>query len=504
MGNERLPELEMVRINASTRRPTGRLGSVGLAVVVVAIALALLGPGPSLLSASSFHPGAPAVRGAPVPGMTRGAQDQVNPFAYYSSQPAPMGVTDYGVYPGVSPYRYQTAELQGTASLNGFTTWNSSFPSVRGLPADFASLQLNGVFVFDDASGSQYAFWAQTVVYISTATNEITHYRLDLFNFTSPTGMVPETLGCTGSACGTCSVGTTPGSGASCDLPVAVSYVGQPIVLDLLAGAIGGVPSVSFVINGDSIANVTFPWGATLPSAAFSVNGQTVNPVQTAYDAELVIGGPGGSTNTNATGGSMTMVLQYLNATSGLQNVPYAYNFGADTAEGISGVTVSGAVNASGVGAVILTAGSIGSLGAIGSGSTPSSSSSSAYWVVAVVIVAIVVIAGAGYVAVRRRRRPAPPPVPGAISPPVAGAPFPSPGEVPPGGVYGQGVPPTAPEPPPSPSGDLAPPVAPQTEGAVAPAPPAPGAVLPPAFCRGCGSRFDTSDQFCRSCGRPR
>ena len=475
------------------------------------------------------------------------SESPVNPYLIYGKEPAPMGIADFGVFPGVSPYAYLTPEFVGTVNISGFTTWNSSLPSHPGRPADYASLQLNAEFVFGDAAGNAYVFWTQTVAYIDTESNQITDFRIDVFNDSSPNAQITREAVCSGPACSPSDC-YWHGTGGDCDLPEHVSYVGQPIVLELLSKVVNETPVVSFAIDGDVYANMTFSWGnSTQFTPMFGVNGTVRDPTGLYFDAELIIGGPGGGSKTIATGGSMTMQLQYLNGST-LQNVPHAYNFGTDTAECISGVTDSGS------GTATLTAGANGTLGPLGAPSPPSPSFD---WLIPLVVVVVATIGVVGLVEVRRRRRlvypaypvPYPAPFPGTVYPPLPPGmayPAPPPGTAyppPPPGMAYPAPPPGAAHPAPSassyPSAQPLPQSsqAPGTYGSVSPqpsVPPPPGAGVPPLaslppnqpgtatagpipvpraapiaapphlkLCRSCGRPLDTDARFCAFCGIP-
>jgi len=538
-----------ISASASSKKPHSACTLVG---VIVLVTITLVG---GLWPTSAAHGGAaiPALstpvssassggtRYSPFLGPT-GSRDKglqsdtpVNPNEIYTNEPAPMGIADFGVFPGVSPYAYLTPEFVGTVNISGFQTWNASLHGSHGpgQPDDYASLQLNAVFIFSDASGNAFVFWSQTVAYINTESNQITDFRLDLFNDSSSGAAVTKNVLCSGPACGDSNCGWGSNGGFVCDLVELsnhISYVGQPIALELLASAnSSNRPEVSFAIDGDVYANLTFPWGdSTQFTPMFGVNGSVYNAVGSYYDAELIIGGPGGGSNTIATAGSMTMQLQYLNSGT-LENVPHAYNFGSDTAEGISGVTDSGS------GTATLTAGANGTLGPLVAPSPPSTSFD---WLIVIVVIAIIGVVG--FVEVRRRRRhvypaypvPYPPPPPGAAySAPPPGAAYPPPPPPPPGAAY-SAPPPGMAYPPPPPPGVPYPapsatgyPIAnppqlsgqvPGTSGSVSPQPsevtagptPAAGAApvaAPPQLrlCRSCSRPLDQGALFCAFCGAP-
>ncbi|EQD42569.1 thermopsin precursor, partial [mine drainage metagenome] len=108
----------------------------------------------------------------------------VNPFQGYQSEPAPVGIADFGLGPGMTPYRYNTSTFVGNVSiqrlgLNGTAPGNGLIGLVNGtvanstpvkavgdtfLPADVLgmTIQENIVLWFVDG-GVPYEYWIQNV-----------------------------------------------------------------------------------------------------------------------------------------------------------------------------------------------------------------------------------------------------------------------------------------------------------------------------------------------------
>ena len=106
-----------------------------------------------------------------------------------------------------------------------------------------------------------------------------------------------------------------------------------------------GQPQVTFEYNDgfgwQLYDRVTFPL-VKHPSVdnGFLVSGLSYEPIGGFYDAELTMGGPGGGTNATIISSNVQMSLQFFNGHN-YQQVYNAYNFGSDTAEGISNAVSS-------------------------------------------------------------------------------------------------------------------------------------------------------------------
>ncbi|HUI38852.1 MAG TPA: thermopsin family protease, partial [Thermoplasmata archaeon] len=68
----------------------------------------------------------------------------VDPTAYYTAEPAPMGLTDFGVASSGSGYTYSTSRFLATAQIH---SWATSTCGGCGYGGGYVSLQLNVVVV---------------------------------------------------------------------------------------------------------------------------------------------------------------------------------------------------------------------------------------------------------------------------------------------------------------------------------------------------------------------
>jgi hypothetical protein len=269
--------------------------------------------------------------------VPRGAGSGVDPYAYYSSEPAPMGLADFGVDSNQNPYAYTTNEFQAMVTLHSLSTYDSNDGSAG------MTVQLNVVLQFT-YGGSPYYYWVQDVGFIDTSSNALA-FENNIWNFSGTSGVLT-----TGSLSGNGSIyssglGDFYYDGAAGSLPgssVTLSYP-QTIGLRVLSGmtAGGGYPTVRFEYSDGygwvtyDVVTFSFALGAT--GANYTVDGYGYNPLGIYNDAELIFGGPGNGASTTASAADATLSLEYNNSHN-LQEITNAFDFGSDTGETISGV----------------------------------------------------------------------------------------------------------------------------------------------------------------------
>jgi hypothetical protein len=295
--------------------------------------------------------------------------NQINPF--YVSQPAPLGLGDFGL--GATPYSYNTSHIMGEVTFN--TPPNATDPQSTGLlevqgqhdgyvgSYNEFGIQLNTVATNISIPGSdQGFFWTQNVVNWN-ATG--IHFVSDTFNMTNATQnpyvIAPGTLY---SACGytgnrieqvlfnyggvfQCVGGTVPLTAASYPVTIQlynnatlskqdrseVSY-GYRIIMAGTGMVYTGVSDL-MVFNSPGAATHTAPANP----AGFSIDGFAPSPTGLFRDAEIVLVGGIGGDNSVFTSVNGSINLMYSNASwGGWQNVPSAYNFGGDTGETGTGI----------------------------------------------------------------------------------------------------------------------------------------------------------------------
>ncbi|HEV2226820.1 MAG TPA: thermopsin [Nitrososphaerales archaeon] len=270
--------------------------------------------------------------------MPQVSSQAIDVFRAYSTEPAPMGIADYGVGPS-GPYQYTTNAFLGSVYIASLQTRNATGDPSMGF-------QLNVVLAFTD-SNVEYAYWVQDVAQIDTSTNQI-FFIDNIWNFTS------HSANMVGSAVsGNGQVATYHGTGYYYDVPAVEAGNGillaYPSTVSFLVTAglnSNREPTVKFQyedgVGIQTYDNVTFKTANHVSAlTGFEVNGSTYNPGGTYFDSELVLGGPGGGLSTADVNSDLRLSLYYWNGHN-FQTVPNAYNFGSDTAETISSVNSVG------------------------------------------------------------------------------------------------------------------------------------------------------------------
>jgi hypothetical protein len=267
----------------------------------------------------------------------------VNPFSLYLKEPAPMGITDYGIAQNGQPYDYKTTSFLGNITVNRLETYNSSLNQ----SANYAGFQLNVNIIFYNGN-SFYVYWIQDVVQIDTADNYVMFID-NIWNMSSSgASMYNSTV------LGNGTVGSSGGTGYYYDLanqylPGNDMYLPYTYNIQLKVYSYvnsKGYPAVSFLYNDGhgwiTYDNANFIFASYLTSSPmFLVDGYQYEPTgYTFYDAELILGGPGGGTQTYNNFSSLNLTLEYWNGHN-YQAITNAYNFGSNTAEGISNVISS-------------------------------------------------------------------------------------------------------------------------------------------------------------------
>ncbi len=273
----------------------------------------------------------------------------------YGAAPAPMGIGDYGLIResngSIGTYNYSTSSIEGTLNISSA----SLLSMVTDAPQSF-SVQLNAIMNNVTLFGnSAYTFWTQNVLFYSARTHQLV-FLSNIWNFSSPAFyMSPNVF-----------------SKAGGNLIAPVFYYGQSATLNVsfpfqvnlyLNSSVsrGGNDTIYFnytLYNKTSSGtwmtssgmfdfaqfNSTYGQasGYRAPRADFFVSGSTITPTGfIPYDAEIMIGGPGGGSSATFNNINATMKLKVLNDTSGTySNVKAAYDIGSETGETSVGVSV--------------------------------------------------------------------------------------------------------------------------------------------------------------------
>ncbi len=271
------------------------------------------------------------------PGVVQPASTHVNPFALISSEPAPMGIADFGVTGvtgDVHAYSYASNVFQGNVQVNSMLTFGGG--------AYYMTFQLNTVIVLSHG-GTNYSYWIQNIASIDSSSQGI-GWIDNIWNLSSPTAALS-----TGELTGNGSVNNYPGfswyaDSAGSNFPGSQVTLSYPANLSIrsIVSTVNGFPHVGFTYNDGygwvTYDNVTFAHAQGWNDYGFVVNGYSYTPLGIFYDAEWDYAGSGiGQHNIRS---DLNMSLQYWNGHN-YQSVPNAWNFGSDTAESLDNVISS-------------------------------------------------------------------------------------------------------------------------------------------------------------------
>jgi hypothetical protein len=327
-----------------TRRTTAPWIPVGIVLLLLLTGVPLaLSEVPTTGAPSAGHlarppaiAGRPDLGGPVIPRAHRGLQ--VNPYSYYSTEPAPMGIADFGVDPATgNGYTYNTTEFVGTLGISSLTVLNANNTG----SIDQMSIQLNVVLVIN-GSGGTFTYWIQDVAFLNTTTNMV-QFINNVWNMSS-SGASTSCTDITGNGTGcygwyyTYASSFLPGNDISLTYPASIG-------LRVISSISAGLPSVAFEYNDTgswvTYDNIVVSFASGYSSQGFVVDGNSYNPFGLFNDAELILGGPGGGSQTAAVTSNLSLTLGYWNGHN-VQPITNAYNFGSDTAEGISNIVDRG------------------------------------------------------------------------------------------------------------------------------------------------------------------
>ncbi len=273
--------------------------------------------------------------------------------------PAPMGIGTFGVRntTGIpQPYTLRSSSWEGSITINNVNTFlvnNDGALSTTGGNNTFG-VQLNTVTNGTTVKNhSSYDFWTQNVMYWNLVPGTVT-FLDNIWNFSSPSvSLANGTL---------YSYNGTPvypffyydfGPTIPITMPVTVHLFVNSSITNLASTGYGyttvrfGYDIVNAATHVNEAAGVydtvlfnsTTPIGS-VPASPFLVDGGNLTPTNfLLYDAELMIGGPGGGTTTSVYGINATEQLQYWDSGLGKYvNPPSAWNVGTDTGESSEGI----------------------------------------------------------------------------------------------------------------------------------------------------------------------
>ena len=281
----------------------------------------------------------------------------------YTASPAAMGIGTYGVDNTTgtpSAFTLETSSWEGSITLNSVNTFlltNDGTLSSNGSENAFG-VQLNAVMSGVTLGESpSYSFWTQNVVYFNYPFPGTITFLDNIWNFSSPAfDLSAGTL---------YSYGGTPvypvyyfdfGPTYSITFPVTIHLYLNSSVTDLtstgdaystvqfgysLVDPASGTTEASGIYD-TVLFNSTAPIGAVPPSP-YLVDGSQVTPTgYIPWDAEIMIGGPGGGTTTSVYGISGSESLEFWDASAGAYvNAPSAWDVGSETGETSEGISES-------------------------------------------------------------------------------------------------------------------------------------------------------------------
>ncbi len=262
----------------------------------------------------------------------------------YVKEPAPMGIVDYGLSAVAlsdlfNTYSYSTPKFLGSITINSILTQgNESVGSSL-------SIQLNNMLVFNN-SGKQYDYWIQDVAILQTSLKYVS-FQDNIWNSSWPSSKIySSTLSGNGSI--QSSGGIYPYYGASSTLPGNGVRLSIPTKISLEVVSFetpSDQPALAFLYNDgygwQTFDTVTFKFAHTTSDRGFVVNGNAQTPAGADFDAELVLGGPENGYTTTDVSSNVSLQLDFWNGHN-FQMIENAFDFGSDTAETISDVSVFG------------------------------------------------------------------------------------------------------------------------------------------------------------------
>ncbi len=296
------------------------------------------------VAASSVLVPHPSATAAEVAATSR--QHYVEPL--YPSSPAPMGIGYYGFLQ--RPNGSVVASILNTTGLRGTlrSTGTGLVPlDLYQSAADAYALELNAVLTGVTIAGkADYSYWAEDAVeYYAQA--HLLVLVSNVWNFSGgplPTSTIAS-HGANGAVVGAAFYAS------SYDVPFPVL---DPFTVSLYLNSTisGGADTLTFaatIASGSNVTdepfdfvvfNSTVPHGAPVPTPAnFTADGSGYNPVGLPDDFELVLGGPGGGSQTDLFEADAALGLAYWDGVE-YARVPTALDFGSDSGETVLGAYV--------------------------------------------------------------------------------------------------------------------------------------------------------------------
>lgn len=263
----------------------------------------------------------------------------------YTSGPAPVGVSDIGIKNSsgsMKAYNLSTNGIEGSIIVNSMSAF---YPLNE--EAGNVTFQLNTVLKNVTILGNDsFSYWTQNVVRYSTTQHTIC-FEDNIWNFSSGGSIIKANTiyNSTGNVLPYYGVHIASGPTYKLTLPFTLNlYINSSIVDNMNAVWFNySIPQMGAHGTYDRVLfNSSYGEPSTFHTkqSDFFISGSTPTPSGSLYDAEFIIGGPGGGSNTNIMNINATMQLMYMNATTKtMTSVPSAINFGVDTGETSVGIS---------------------------------------------------------------------------------------------------------------------------------------------------------------------
>ncbi|MBX8632609.1 MAG: thermopsin family protease [Thermoplasmata archaeon YP2-bin.285] len=267
----------------------------------------------------------------------------------YTSAPAPFGIGAYGVSNSTTgvlhAFNVTTGSIAATvnmSSLSDLYVYDDGPTSI--------TLQLNAVLdnvaLFGDAN---YSFWTQNVMFYSARTHSLL-FLDNLWNFSSSSFTFTRNS--------LYSFDGHPiapvfyydiGPSFSLSYPFSVTAYLNTSLTDgrstvyynysVTSGGTtvsGSYDEIQF--NSTPVQNPNY----VAPSPTYLISGNTLTPTGfIPYDAEIIVGGPGGGSTANVNAINATMQLKYLNSAKEYASFNSTYDVGSETGETSQGIAVA-------------------------------------------------------------------------------------------------------------------------------------------------------------------
>jgi thermopsin len=277
--------------------------------------------------------------------QTKDVNGVISPL--YTNSPAPMGVGSFGITNNsgtTTGYVLNTTSFEGTAVLNNLSTMY-----LMGDGPDQYTMQLNtileNVTLFGNTS---FTFWNQNVL-LYTAHNHTLSFEDNIWNFTSTAFDLTSNSFYSDNGTVVAPVYYyAVGPSLNVTYPFTVHLFLNSTIIDNRDAVFFNysviAPSGTYSGSYDRVIfNSTYGTqpGFKTPGAFYQINGFHLSKANLPLDAELMIGGPGGGSQTNVVSINGSMTLKYLpkgSSPGGYVSVPSAYDFGSDTGETSSGI----------------------------------------------------------------------------------------------------------------------------------------------------------------------